>query len=130
MNAQEFDRNILRLQNRWKNVYVDELKAILWKEFGTLPPGSFERIVTKLIGEERQAPLMAEFRREAAIERERLRGQQKDQEHAEAQTFWRGSANDEEKEMIFTTIRERAKGNVSDEDWKCFQDLMGSRFKP
>lgn len=128
MNAQEFDRNVSRLGSRWKNVYVDEFKAILWKELGMLPPGAFERICTKLIGEERQAPLMAEFRREAAVERERQWAKEKQEHKQDSKEFWHGTSTDEERTMMFQAIRSRIKGEMPDADWKCFLTLLDTRF--
>jgi hypothetical protein len=130
VSPQEFNAQMLRLENRWKNVYGTELKAVIWKELSTLPPGCFERICTRLIGEERQAPLISEFRREATVEREKSWHREKEQYSRDAKNWMtqKMSSTSEEQNLMFETIRRRILGLVPDQDWKCFQDLITTRF--
>jgi hypothetical protein len=130
MTGTEFDSQMARMDSRWKNTYSDELKRILWNDFKGLSKDSFARIVSKLIGEERYAPLMPEFRREAAVERERSWKHQKSDHTREATEFMSGlkTSTSEEESWMFQAIIKRMKSEFSDSDWAAFMKLIETRF--
>jgi hypothetical protein len=68
----EFDTQMARLASTYgPRAYPDERKSILWKEFQSMAPKVFERIVDKLIGENSMPPMLPKFREAAAVAREK-----------------------------------------------------------
>lgn len=79
MTTEHFANQMNRLANTFGGAYKTERTQIIWKEMGNLPEEAFTRIVDKLIGECRMAPMIQEFRDAAASEREKIWSRQKDQ---------------------------------------------------
>jgi hypothetical protein len=65
MTPQEFDREILRLDNQWPKAYGPERKKALWPIFKNFSAVAFGDGVTECLLHYRQAPLMKEL--EAAV---------------------------------------------------------------
>lgn len=73
MTESEFNAQMNRLTAQFgKSFYTTERQVLIWDAVGTLDGFTFRRIVDKLIGECRQAPLVPEIREHVARERERL----------------------------------------------------------
>lgn len=83
MTEPEFQTEINRLASVFGGAYKTERAALIWHEMQNLSADSFKRIVDKLIGECRQAPMIQEFREAASPERERMHSIRKSQRAAE-----------------------------------------------
>lgn len=77
MTPEFFQGQIQRLSNVFGGAYKTERTQLIWNEMGNLPDDAFKRIVDRLISECRQAPLLPEFRDQAAVEREKIWSRQK-----------------------------------------------------
>jgi hypothetical protein len=125
MNTLDFDQQFARLIDRWKTSYSNEFKKILWTEFQNVPGDSFKNIVTRLIGDCRQAPMMPEFREYWAMERNRLWVHDKKQNTLDAKSFFEGSRfSDSEKKNFMAMVRKRLNKAVSDDDWNSFLKVI------
>lgn len=78
MTAEFFQRQMERLSNVFGGAYKTERTQLIWKEMAALPEDAFERVVNKLIGECRQAPMIQDFREAASVEREKIWQRRKD----------------------------------------------------
>lgn len=78
MTAEHFQVQMNRLANTFGGAYKTERTQIIWREMGNLPEEAFTRMVDKLIGECRQAPMIQEFREAASSEREKIWSKTKD----------------------------------------------------
>lgn len=73
MTPQHFQAEINRMASVFTPAaFAKERRDLIWKECGNLSDDVFTRIVNRLIGECRQAPLVPDFREAAAYERERI----------------------------------------------------------
>lgn len=110
--------------------YVPARRDLIWREVGSLTDAAFSRVIEKLIGEYRHAPMLPDFRDVIASERENSWRHEKKEHAQEARGFMIGrmTSTDDERQLMLHTIRERVKGNVNDADWKCFMDLINTRF--
>src|SRR5690349_8421127 len=100
MRASEFDFQMRRLETRWKGVYVDELKKLIWREVGHFSSEWFEQAVDRLLGNSRQAPLVQDFAEAAAREREKVHASEKAKQRREAYDFFESKLASEEKKHI------------------------------
>lgn len=125
MTATEFDTQFNRLTERWKTAYSNEFKKILWHEFQYLPNHAMERIITRLIGDCRQPPMMPEFRDYRSMERDKSWVEEKKQNTLDAKAFFEGSRfSDDEKKNFMTMIRRKVNNAVKEEDWDAFLKIM------
>jgi hypothetical protein len=72
-----FNEQLKRLDVQWKNFYGLERQALIWQAAQSLSIESFARVVTRILAEFRQPPLLPEIRGLIAEERERIWGSQK-----------------------------------------------------
>lgn len=116
----------------YPNTYKPERLTVIWREVGSLSHEAFGRIVDRLIGESRFAPMLPEFREAASIEREKENSAAKKDHTRDSWEFWKGSgqasSSPEEQSWMFQAIRQRLKKEMSDDDWNAFMKLIESRF--
>jgi hypothetical protein len=125
MNIQEFDLQVNRLKDCFGDrSYSDERVKVIWKEVKDLNGKWFSRVVDRFIGEERQAPLMPQFREEIAIERERLWKIEKEVHAKDAKEFFRSVYHPDDERMICQKIVERITGKMSNDDFTQFIKLL------
>lgn len=121
MQSQEFNRELNRLKDCFgdKN-YSDERVKILWSEVKDLTGDWFIRVINFFIGNQRQPPLIGEFREEIAKERDRQWKIKKTEHSQDAKDFWNGTYQPDEVKWICETIRNRMRKNILDENWEKF----------
>lgn len=138
MNSIEFNERYARLEIRWPNSYDDEIKKLIWREVSDFSPEWMNKVLDQFIGGSRHAPLVPDFQVATALQRERIRLEQKKNETIDAKHFWDGSAFTgypgskftwDEQKHFFHMIRERVKGNVADPEWECFMKMLNEVCK-
>lgn len=107
------------------NHYHEERRTLIWREVQSFDGEWLRRLVDELIANERQAPLMPQFREAITRERERVYHQEKQQHKQEAEN-WPEFLPEEEKKTLFEAIRKRISGNMSDADWECVLKIIAS----
>jgi hypothetical protein len=115
-----------------KNHYPEARVNLIHRECSTLDGDSFTRVVSKLIGECRYAPLLPEFREACIVEREKSNANLSKQHTRDSREFWKSSgqstASEEEQGWMFEAIRNRIQNNMNDSDWAAFMKLIDTRF--
>ena len=129
MIQERFAQQINRLQDQFgRNAFGTERAKLLWREVGGFDDKWFEKVIDSVIANSRSAPILADFSSFISEERERRWRVEKEQHQQDARQFWKMTSTDEERQLMLHTIRERVKGNIPDQDWKCFLDLINTRF--
>jgi hypothetical protein len=117
MTPQHFQRQMTRLSETFgKQAYGQERVQLLWREVGQLSDEWMTSVTDDFIGGCRQAPLLAEFRERAAIERERLWQIEKRQHTRECEAAMASVFAREEIKSICESIRKIARGGMTDDD--------------
>lgn len=104
--------------------YQGERMELIWQEVGTLPVEAFKRIVNTLIGECRNAPLLPEIRKEAAIERERLAAREKANHSRESEQAYRSILSNDDIKHYCNGILRRVSGVMPDKDFNSLVQIM------
>lgn len=126
MTEGQFAAQMARLSETFgKAAYGNERVRLIWKEVRDLPDPWFQKQVDDWIGGLRTAPLLPEIRTSISIERERSWGRQKANHKEDARAAYK-FLNSGESGMFFSTVRNRIKGNVPDDDWGKFMGLLKS----
>lgn len=128
MTPTAFQLHVGRLVNNYGKVhYSEERVKLLWREVQHLSPEWMERTVDRFIGESRYAPLLPEFREEAAKERERNHSMDRQRSENDAKRFFRvTSIQGDDLQMIMSGIIRRISGDLSDDDFAAIQRLLAS----
>jgi hypothetical protein len=85
MKFEEFNSQMQRLiTNFGRTAYSQERSTLIWRETQAIEGPLFERIVDRLIGECRQAPLLPEIRDAVGREKSRLWEREKTSHHAQS----------------------------------------------
>lgn len=124
MTPAEFDKQISRLESRWKGVYVDEVKRVIWREISSLSGSWFAQTVDNFLVTLRQAPLMPEIGEAVSRERERQWALEKKQHEEDAKAFWNGTYHPDEVKAVCQVIKDRILGKVPDENWASFMKVL------
>jgi hypothetical protein len=94
MTQREFETNMNRMREEWKNVYGTERCKLIWKEVKDFDGMWWERTVDQLIGDFLKPPMLPEIREKASIERERVYRTNKERQRREAEGFYNSVATE------------------------------------
>lgn len=129
MTEKEFAYQLGRIGDQFgAKSFGTERAKLLWREVSAFEGRWLEKAVDLIIANSRGAPVLSDFASFISEERERRWKIEKEQNTRDAEGFWKATATDEDRQVMLQTIRERVKGMVNDQDWKCFLDLVNTRF--
>ena len=116
MTREEFVKQMNRLASVFgANPYPEERRNLIWNEMNTLSVAAFTRMVSEMIGNQRQAPLLPEFRELAGREREAEWEAQKRVHAREAKEAMRTLFSPEDIKFFCKSICDRIKGELPDD---------------
>jgi len=105
--------------------YSPERLKLIFREVAWLDVDAWRKITEYLIGESRYAPTLSEIREQVTREREKVHEQQKREHKRDAHDFWQAISK-EDSEFIFGNIKARINGEMSDQDFQPFLQLLKS----
>lgn len=121
MSPSEFQNQMTRLQNTWPNFYSTERVKLIWREIPESHSGEwFSRVVDELIGTQKQAPGLTEFRQFISKEREKKWSVEKTLHARDAIEFFKSSYSDEDRRTLCQMITKRMSGAISDREFEQF----------
>ena len=124
MDRNHFQNEINRLVDTYgTNQYKPERVKIIWREVELLSNAWMTRTVDFFVGNHRHAPIVPEFREEAAKERERLH-ELKKKEHTKDAKEYMSMYSALDIQTISGQIRDRIKGNMSDDEFDAFKKVL------
>lgn len=122
----EFSSQFRRLESRWKNVYVEEVLKLFWREVKDFDARWLSKTIDNMIMSCRHAPLMPEFGPFISEERDRRWRTEKGQNEQDSKRFWDTTFGDEEIKSISGSIKKRMAGGMTDSDWSQFKSAIGN----
>jgi hypothetical protein len=102
--------------------YKGERINLIWGQVKDLTDPWFETVITSFLCDFRHPPLIADFREKAILERDREWRIQKAENRDDAKQFF--SFPPEEEREILNTIKKRMRGEVNDDDYGQFLNLL------
>lgn len=127
MQWEEFTEQMGRIASVFgKNAYADERIKLIWREVKDLSPEWMAKTADHFIGEERQAPLLPQFRLAIAEERERLWAIEKKKHAQEAQKFFHSSYQGDDVRAVCQTIVKKVNQGMSDTEFASFVKMLSN----
>ena len=118
MTYQEFKIQMDRMiQTFGKPSYNEERMKLIWQEVKDFEVSWFDLLCSKLIGENKFAPLIPEFRDACIDERERIHNSEKQKNARTAKEFMHRVFSDEDQSVLFKSLNNRITGKMNDTDF-------------
>lgn len=102
--------------------FSDEKVNLIWEELKEFSPKQIKSICDFVLANNSYTPTLQPFREFASMLREKLRQFDREQERRDAKDFWNCSYTPDDKKWIVQMIKRRLMGEVSDEEYKAFQN--------
>lgn len=130
MTAQDFQTQMSRMTETFgKTPYGTERMKLLWLEVKDFDPRWFERLVSRFIGECRQAPMLGDFREAASRERERIHDEEKRQEQNETFRALKGHLAGEDVAMVVQTIKGILSGQLGEAERSGLHSTLAAQVR-
>lgn len=130
MTPQDFQTQMSRLTETFgKTPYGTERVKLLWNEVKDFDARWFERLVSRFIGDCRQAPLLSEFREAASRERERIHDEEKRQEQNETFRALKGHLAGEDVSMVVQTIKGILSGQLGEKERNGLREMLAAQVR-
>lgn len=122
MTKEEFTAQAARLKSTWPTSFPDEKLKLIWTATYQLEIKWFERLVTDLIANNRQAPLPIEFVNAANIKRRQdvLRFPYRNEIRPHESSIF----SKEETSEIFSMIRKRLSGQITYQELEQYEKMI------
>lgn len=119
MNQVQFKIQMDRMiQTFGKTPYCEERMNLIWKEVRDFDIKWFEYLCSRFIGENRQAPIVPEFREACIDEREKLLTLDRELRRRDAKEAMTRFFSDDDQAVLFKGLNDRIKGEMDDVGFK------------
>lgn len=130
MTQNDFQVQMNRLTETFgKAAYGTERLKLIWLELRDFDVSWFERVVSRFIGDSRQAPMLTDFRELASRERERAReGEKKRESNATVQAL-RGHLAGDDISMVVGSIKNMIVGKNGDAERNGLREMLVAQVR-
>lgn len=127
MNNHHFQKEIRRLSSTFgASYFTQERSLLIWDMVKSFTDEFLTQTVTAMLKSSKSAPLPADFEEFVVTEREKQREQEKAVEKDEARRFAGCNFGDEDVRMMTQQIVKRLIGNVDNQHWNGFIEMLNN----